>query len=559
MLRNNPNPFGRWLTWAPGKPLVVSVAAVLLLAFLGVVLWSGTRDAGPARSNEPALDERAVHRATAFASVVIAQRDAPRLARIAAIPSNIVLLPGETTIFTAVAFDQFGLELSNVAYHWQVIDPAAGVITPGGIFRAAFTEGSFPGSVVVVASPPPGVGLGSAQASANIAIRRQGTRNSPASIQLFPKIAEVEPGQTIQLTALVTDTRGTLLPGAQPVWEVVDHRAGSVSPKGRFTAGQTPGSYPRAVQVSLSLQPGSESRGITAYLDILVVESTQLVSPITFAVVPQAISLRPGQFFNFTAVALDRRDGRRLDRPQVRWRILDPAVGTLSADGRLHASKRPGVYPAAVEAVMSLPSSGGGPAKEITAQATVAVLDTAPTGVVPEVLDRLSIFPEQVVLSPGQSTRLIILGLDGYGRPLSDFDVKWSLSPELGEVTPFVEVKAGKTPGIYPGAIRAVVTVKTSQGVVTQEVAANLTIRGPLATVTIDPPTATVAPGGAFQFRAQARDASGVLLPDVFFKWSVVDKGVGRIDFDGSLVASRELGQHPDAVQVVAVQRIRDQ
>ena len=550
---------GQWLSQIRGKSLATSVGVILLVGLMGTVIWSATRDPGPARSDEPFFDESSVRRATAFASVVIVERDVPRLERVAAIPSSIILLPGETTIFTAVALDQFGRELGNVPFNWQVVDPEAGTITSGGIFRASFSEGNFRGAVTVVASPPPGLGLGSVRASVNVTIRRAATGNFPAFLQLFPKVAEVEPGRTIQLTALVTDTGGTLVPGAQPVWEMVNDLSGSVTSKGRFTAGETPGSYPRAIQVSIPPTTEGGAEGITSFLDVLIVEARLDASPIILSIVPQAVSVRAGQSVRFTALALDQRDGQRLDLPQLRWRVLDPAIGTLTENGQLQASENPGVYRDAVEVAITLPPSNGGPGQELTARATVAILEEPDTSTTPGTPARIAIFPEQVVLSPGESTRLIIVGLDENGRPLADLDVQWSLNPELGEVTPFVEVKAGKAPGIYPQAIQAVVTVKTDSGVITREVSADLTIRGDLNTVKIEPLTATTTPGGRVQFRAQALDANGVLLPDISFQWKVVDKQAGEIDFDGSLVAGQELGEYPDAIQVIVTQRIREQ
>ena len=455
--------------------------------------------------------------------------------------------------------DQFGRELGNVPFNWQVVDPEAGTITSGGIFRASFSEGNFRGAVTVVASPPPGLGLGSVRANVNVTIRRAATGNFPAFLQLFPKVAEVEPGRTIQLTALVTDTGGTLVPGAQPVWEMVNDLSGSVTSKGRFTAGETPGSYPRAIQVSIPPTTEGGAEGITSFLDVLIVEARLDASPIILSIVPQAVSVRAGQSVRFTALALDQRDGQRLDLPQLRWRVLDPAIGTLTENGQLQASENPGVYRDAVEVAITLPPSNGGPGQELTARATVAILEEPDTSTTPGTPARIAIFPEQVVLSPGESTRLIIVGLDENGRPLADLDVQWSLNPELGEVTPFVEVKAGKAPGIYRQAIQAVVTVKTDSGVITREVSADLTIRGDLNTVKIEPLTATTTPGGRVQFRAQALDANGVLLPDISFQWKVVDKQTGEIDFDGSLVAGQELGEYPDAIQVIVTQRIREQ
>ena len=105
--------------------------------------------------------------------------------------------------------------------------------------------------------------------------------------------------------------------------------------------------------------------------------------------------------------------------------------------------------------------------------------------------------------------------------------------PELGEVTPLVEVKAGNLLGIYPDAIRAVVTVRKDRTVVTQEVSSDLIILRPLDTVIIEPPKATVGPGGVVLFRDQTREVNGVLLSDVSFQWEVIDERAGKIEFDG--------------------------
>ena len=549
----------QWLSQRLDRPLEVLVAAVLLIGLVGTVLWWATRDTGSGPSAERIPQGGAVHQATAFASVEIVERDVPQLARVVAIPSSLILLPGETTVFTAAAFDQFGRRLNDASYNWQLVDPAAGSITPGGIFRASFTEGTYSGAVAVIASPPPSLGLDPVRASANISIRREATRNFPASIQLFPRIAEAEPGQTIQLTGLVIDTSGILIPGARPVWDLVDNRAGFLTPAGRFTAGETPGNYPGAIRVSLPATTGDRAEDITSFLDVLIVEATQAFSSITLAIIPQGISLRTGQTARFTAVALDQRSGQRLDILQLDWRVLDPAVGAFSQDGQFQASDLPGIYSEAVEAVATLPSPAGGPDQELFARATVAILGSVAISPRTGVLRRVAIFPEQVVLSTGESTRLIVVGMDEDGQPLADFDVQWSLDPELGEVSPFVEVKAGNVPGIYPDAIRAVVTVRKDGGVVTQEVSSDLIILGPLDTVIIEPPKATVGPGGVVRFRAQARDVNGILLSDVSFHWEVVDERAGKIEFDGSFRASQAVGEYPDSIKVTATQRIRGQ
>ena len=168
-----------------------------------------------------------------------------------------------------------------------------------------------------------------------------------------------------------------------------------------------------------------------------------------------------------------------------------------------------------------------------------------------------SIFPAQVVLSPGESSRLGIVGVDGFGQSVSDPIVQWHIDSKLGEITPFAEFRAGRTPGVFPGAIRALVTLEREGRFIVGEVSADLVIRGPLGVVTIEPSFATVEPGGRVQFQALGWDVRGILLPDVSFRWTVVDENVGTIDSIGSFVAGQALGTHRDVVKVVAVQHGR--
>ena len=281
------------------------------------------------------------------------------------------------------------------------------------------------------------------------------------------------------------------------------------------------------------------------------------------------MNLRPGQSIAFSAVALDLRDGRRLEDTQVQWLTLDPTAGTVSKDGRFQASEQPGFYRDAIQASITLLAPDGATVETMTARATVAIpetsetdpdtalVDVAATELSGTLLDQISIFPGRVVLSPGESSRLGIVGVDYYGRFLSGFIVRWQLDPQLGEILPFVGVIAGDSPGIYLGAIRGLVTIETNGRLITGEVSADLVIRGPLAAVTVEPTFATVSPGGWVQFQAQGRDANGTLLPEVNFRWSVVDERAGNIDTVGSFVASQQQGTYRDVVKVVAVQHLR--
>ena len=193
-----------------------------------------------------------------------------------------------------------------------------------------------------------------------------------------------------------------------------------------------------------------------------------------------------------------------------------------------------------------------GPALTAQAGADVVIVETgAPR------LTRAQPVPAHVVLSPGESTRVSIISQNGDLRS-STANIRWSLDPpEVGEVSQFVNVTANDFPGQYEGAIRAEVTLETDEGPVTQEVSANLIIRGPLTRVEVVPPVATLPRGEKIGFRAVAYDENGILLPDAFFRWSIADPAAGKIDSSGLFTAEGRIGEYPGAVQVEAVQRRR--
>jgi len=82
--------------------------------------------------------------------------------------------------------------------------------------------------------------------------------------------------------------------------------------------------------------------------------------------------------------------------------------------------------------------------------------------------------------------------------------------------------------------------------------------RGSLAAVTIRPAAFRVTPGQWVQFDARARDEAGSLLPDVTFRWSLLDLNAGDLDPAGLFKAGRRVGEYQKIVAVAAVQRIKD-
>ena len=475
------------------------------------------------------------------------------MAQVQPIPTSIVISPGETIGLSAIAFDQEGCELKQVSINWQGREPRAGAITSSGVFRAGFTRGHFRDALVVTARAPAALGSSVVQATASVTVGEFSGQLQPAIIRVFPELKEVQPLETMDLIALAVDPNGVAIPNVKFRWEMLQASAGTISEGGKWTASEGLGSFPEAKKVSLASEDQDITGSLSTSLDVQIVDPVDLAQQVTATTLPQVISLKPAETIRFTTMVLNGV-GNQIFPEGHRWETVDARAGIIYQNGNFIAGKAPGIYPDAVRVVMKLPGIEG----EVIATGTVIVVDTTPPRslAAKEQLPRVSIFPERVILSPGESTQVSVISPDGDIRELTDSNVSWSVvPPEVGEVSKFVTVTAHDSPGIYEDAIRAKVTLKGEMGLVVQEVSATLIIRGKLNNVAITPQVATMAPDERIQFRAVAYDRGGVLLPNVSFRWSITDPAVGDIDGSGLFIAEGRPGEYPGAVQVEATER----
>ena len=524
-----------------------------LLGVLVILVWSGCRESEPTTEG-PSSEAIPPLTAIASADIIIVETGEPRLTQVQAIPAHVVLSSGETIGLSAIPFDQEGRELDQANISWQVVDPQAGSVTPRGVFRAGFTQGTFEDALVVTARIPSGTAQGLVQATASVTVAEFSGQLEPKSVKVFPAMAEVEPGESLHLVALALDANGVAISNMKFRWESLDPLAGKVSQDGRLTAGDALGDFPDAVRVSLIPSEGGEKPPISSSLSVRVLDPESVKGEVTVTVLPQVISLRPNERIRFTALVLDRKGGQ-VTPEGTQWEMTDPEAGIISPEGRFAAGSEPGVYSDAIRASIAVPGADD----LLVATGTVIVVDVAPPLTPsPERMARVAIFPERITLSPGESTRVSIVGLNGDLQRVPEAEVRWSLSPpEVGQVSQFVTVTANDFPGVYEGAIQAQVTLETEDGLLKQAVSATLVIRGSLARAEVTPGRVRLAEGERMQFRALAYDENGVLLPDVFFRWSVADPAAGAMDSNGLFTAKGEIGEYLGAVQVEAMQRRR--
>ena len=94
----------------------------------------------------PVLEE-----AHSFASVTVAEMGERRLNRINVISSHAILPAGETTVLSAIPYNERGnaLDPDDMEVRWRMIDISAGTITLTGVFRAGFQRGVFSQAIEV--------------------------------------------------------------------------------------------------------------------------------------------------------------------------------------------------------------------------------------------------------------------------------------------------------------------------------------------------------------------------------------------------------------------------
>ena len=507
----------------------------VLFCLLSISALSGCRSAPPP---DPFVSGTGtLLTVTATADVEIVAQGKPVLTRVLPVPGNLLLAPGETIRMQALAFDQVGREIKGAGISWQAADQRSGSISTRGVFRAGFAKGTYDDVLVVTARAPTGMTPGLVRATVSVTVEDLGRQRKPAAVRIFPLTAEVEPRETLRLFALAVDPNGVAIPNIKFKWEMLEPLAGSISQDARLTASSNIGRFPGAVRVTLLPDGQRVEEPINAVLDVRVVDPTSFNRRNTAAVLPQVISIRPGEGMRYTSLVLDR-NGNQLNPRQTRWEILDERAGSIASDGRFRAGEEPGIYADAIRASMDMP----GVEEPVQALGTIVIVDVSPLaleGIATP--SRVAIFPEVLVLSPGESATASIIGLR---QGSAAANILWSLTPpNVGEVSQFVIVTANDLPGVYEDAIHAEVTQETESGPVTVTVSATLIIRDTLNTVEITPKVAATASGQRILFRAVAYDDNGVVLPDVFFRWSVADPSVGTIDVNGAFTAKGPIGK----------------
>ena len=359
-----------------GRGLWLLSIGVLAIVTFALVLFRVAAGSSDQVDVDRVIRENKALVAEATASVTITETGPLGLARVDTVPVLLMIPAGETTAIAALAYDQQGRQWQDASFRWKVVDPDVGYISLGGVFTAGFTTGTYEDAVVVEAVDRASGVL--VEATATITVIETGRNRVPIDIRVFPEEVALEPNQSLKLVAFAVDLNGVMVPGASLKWELLKERAGVLESGGEFTASERTGNFIEALRVSIpsTSLPGSET--ISAIVDVRVLDPRDHIEEPFVAMLPQIVTLNPGQEVNFAAVVL-KPDGQRLSPVEVQWKLEHNRGGTLSENGRFIAGDIPGIYENLVRAHIRAPEYEGGYATRVSATVVIAATPQAPT------------------------------------------------------------------------------------------------------------------------------------------------------------------------------------
>jgi hypothetical protein len=221
---------------------------------------------------------------------------------------------------------------------------------------------------------------------------QQPAQGQIARVEITPAQAEVQVGQTLQMSAKVLDGNGAPVPGARVIW--FGGGEGSVDSTGLIRGGFR--GYINVV--ALALAPGSKRVTQEARVKVVPAPAAKL------ELSPAVKKLVVGTRFTVRGTALSADNDNR-DDPTT-FTSSNPRVASITADGRLQAVA---------------PGTATITGKAGNATATLAVQ------VIPAAVASLTLTPPTTQVRTGDVVRFAAVAKDRAGKPIEDVMVRWAV------------------------------------------------------------------------------------------------------------------------------------
>ena len=359
---------------------------------------------------------------------------------------------------------------------WVTSDSTIATVDPTGVMNT-LAEGS-----VTINARISGV---TASASVNV------SRSSVASMTLAPQNASIIPGGNVQLVATPLDASGRVLSGVVPKWTSSNTSIAQVSATGVVTG------VAKGLAV---ITAQSKSIKATASINVLAVPAASV------AVSLASSTLSSRQTTQATAIVKDAQ-GNILSGRIVAWQSSNPALATVDSKGLVTAIANGSVTISAI-----VDGQVGGAPLTVSAPVPASIVIT----------------PGSLSLTLGQSTQLAAEVRDAKGVAIPNQPITWSSKNTA--VAPI------SSTGVINGTTVGQTMVQASADGLTDDAQVSVT-SVPAASVTVSPPSLTLAIGDTSRLSATVRDASNAILTDRAVVWSSSNAAVATVSATGLVTA----------------------
>ena len=390
---------------------------------------------------------------------------------------------GKQSQLTAKVLDQMGLEMSGQAVSWSSANSAVAQVSSSGLVTAISA-----GSTSISATSS---GL---SASVTLAV----VSAPVASVQVSPANVSLTVGGSVTLNATAFDADGNLLTGRSASWSSQNPTVASVNSTGGVSA-------VGAGSTSVTATIEGKSSSVTVNVGSAPAAP---VSSVTVTVDNPALSV--GQQTQAVAILKDAQ-GNVLTRA-VTWSSLDEAVAKVNSSGLITA------YAGGTVAIIA--QSEG-----VSGSASLTVNTPSPAAVAQVLLE----VPTRDLVT-GQSIQSVVTLKDAQGNILLGRTITYST-----ENSSIVTVSAtGVIKGISAGSARVSASSGGVSGNETFQVTAGTQ---PLASITINPASATLSIGQTSQATAVGKDAQGSTIGGTSFTWTTSNPAAATVSSSGVVSA----------------------
>jgi uncharacterized protein YjdB len=394
------------------------------------------------------------------------------VASVAVTPTGSQIVVGQTTQLNAEPRDASGQPLVGRPVSWSSSDPNVASVSSTGLVTAVA-----PGQATITATSEAAAGTSTI-----------GVSPKPvSSVIISPGQGSVTVGQTLQLSAQVTDDQGNVLTG-RPI---------------SFTSGTPAVATISATGLVTGVAPGSTT--ITATSEGKTGTATVTVTPIPVAkveITPSTPNVTVGETVQLN-VSVQGPNNQELPGRTVTWSSGAPSVASVSPTGVV---------------------SGLAPGTAIIFANVEGVLGSATVTVKQVPVGSVVVSPQTASVPVGGAVQLSASVRDASGAELQGRLVGWTSSDE----TIAVVSSEGRVSGIKIGTATITASSEGKSGTATVTVTA-----AAVASVNVTPPTASITVGQTTTLTAQPLDANGNALTGRAVAWASSNAGVATVSDAG--------------------------